>query len=345
MLKIKNKSIQRIIYATFMAILMVASVPVFSYASSITSRKVVIGSSVASVNTTYDFTFSVPSSDNVKSISFQACDTAIGVCTQTGSASGFSSSTPGATLSSQPTNLGSGGSWVINNSNPSSLRISNASNAGSPSANASVSFSNVHNPSASNSTFFIRITTYSDTNWTAEIDSGVVATSTAGTVMVTANVNETLTFTLASSTVALGTITSGVTASGTSTFAVATNASTGYSVTYSGDSLTSGSNVIDAMTTRASSNLGSKQFGINLRNNSTPSVGSDISGGGLGGAVAADYNVANEFKFTPSGEEIASSNIPSNANNFTVSYIANIDDVTPAGQYSTAINFVAVANF
>lgn len=280
-----------------------------------------------------------------KSIKFQACDSASGACTQSGSASGFSSSAPGATLTSQPTGLGSGGSWTIDNSDPSSLRIANATNTGTPSADATVSFSNVHNPSVSNSTFYIIITTYSDNAWTTPLDSGVVATSTAGQIIVTANVNETLTFTLASNTVALGTISSATTANGTSTFSVATNASTGYSVTYSGETLSSGLNTITALSTKTASTVNSKQFGINLRDNATPDVGANVAGGGAGGTVATDYNTPDQFKFLPAGEEIASSTAPTNVNNFTISYIANIDDVTPAGQYSTAINFVAVAKF
>lgn len=345
MSKTKIKSIKRVAYAIFAATIILASIPTSSYASAITSRRVVIGSSVASANTTYNFTFTAPSSTTIKSVKFQACDSASGACTQTGAASGFSSSTPGAALVGSPTNLGSGGTWTINTSEASSLRITNTSNTSSPSSDATVNFSNVHNPSASNSTFFIKITTYSDDAWTSEIDTGTVATSTAGVVTVTANVNETLTFTLASSTVALGSITSGLTASGTSTFAVATNALTGYSVTYSGNTLTSGSSTIDAMSARAASSSGSKQFGINLRNNTTPDVGTDKSGTGTGGTVASDYNVIDEFKFLPAGEEIANSTTPTNSNTFTISYIANVDDVTPAGQYSTDINFVAVAKF
>lgn len=308
------------------------------------SRKVIIGSSVASANTTYNFTFTA-SSSTIKSVSFQACDTAAGACTQSGSASGFSSSAPGSTLTGQPTGLGSGGSWTIDTSDATSLRIANNSNTGAPSADAAVNFSNVHNPSASNSTFFIRITTYSDASWTTPLDNGTVATSTAGQITVTANVNETLTFTLASDSVALGTLTSASTASGTSTFAVATNASTGYSVNYSGSTLTAGTNTITAMSTKAVSSVGSKQFGINLRNNATPDVGSDISGGGTGGTVALDYNTIDQFKFLPAGEEIASSATPTNSNTYTISYIANIDDITAAGQYSTVVSFVATAKF
>jgi hypothetical protein len=344
MSKTKIKSTNKIIYAVVTAILVIASIPINSYAAPITTRKVVIGSSLASANTSYNFTFTA-ATGTIKSIKFQACDAASGACTQSGAASGFSAQTPGATLTGQPAGLGSGGSWTIDTTDATSLRILNNSNSGSPSADATVNFSNVHNPSASNSTFYIRITTYSDNAWTNALDTGVVATSTAGQITVTASVNETLTFTLATNTVALGILTSSSTASGTSTFSVATNASTGYAITYSGNTLTAGTDTITAMSSQAASATASKQFGINLMANTTPSVGANKSGAGTGGTVNAAYGTQNQFKFLPAGEEIANSATPTNSNTFTVSYIANIDDVTPAGQYSTAINYVATAKF
>ena len=56
------------------------------------------------------------------------------------------------------------------------------------------------------------------------------------------------------------------------------------------------------------------------------------------------YGTADIFKFA-SGETVASASGPSNANTFTVSYIANIAGSTPAGTYNTSLNYVATANF
>ncbi|NTW61550.1 hypothetical protein HGB24_02600 [Candidatus Saccharibacteria bacterium] len=316
--------------------------PSLAAASQITARSVVIGSSVASANTSYNFTFTAPTSTTIKSISFQACDTASGTCTQTGAASGFSSGS--ATLNGQPTNLGSGGTWTINTTDTTALKILNNSNTGSPSAASTVNFSTVHNPSATNSTFFLRITTYSDSTWTTSIDTGNVATSTAGQITVTASVDETLTFTLTSDTVALGTLSTSSTKSGTSTFSVATNASSGYSVAYSGNTLTSGANTITALSSPTASSTDTKQFGINLKDNSTPNVGSEVSGSGSGAAYTG-YGTANSFKFNTSGETLATASAATNSNTFTISYIANIDGSTAAGAYSTVLTFVATANF
>jgi len=213
MLKVKTIKKQQIICGLVALSMLLAYCPNIVSASPITDRKVMIGSSIAGADTTYDFTFTAPTSTTVKSVKFQACDTASGSCTQTGSASGFSSSTPGSALV-QTTGLGSG-TWAVDNSDSHSLRITSTDNSGSPSAGALVKFSNVHNPSSTDSTFFVRITTYSDEAWTSAIDDGIVATSTAGRVTVSVAIDEQLAFTLSEATVTLDTPT--VTTAGTGT--------------------------------------------------------------------------------------------------------------------------------
>lgn len=336
----KIKTISSRLLAVLMALSVIfASFPNVVSAQQITNRKVVIGSSLASANTTYTFTFTVPQSTVLKSVSFAGCTTASGACT---AAPGFANPNT-STLASQPTNLGDATGWTVDTGATGVLRLKKTANVAAPTGSQTVSFSNVTNPSATNSTFYLRITTFSDDAYTTAVDTGVVAASTAGQITVTASVNETLTFTLGSATVALGTLTSASTGTGTSTMTVATNANSGYSVSYSGSNLTSGSSTITAMAGGASVQ-NSKQFGINLMANTTPSIGAGVSGAGTGTA-AAGYNTANSFKYVPAGEVVASASIPTNSNTFTTSYIANIDDITAAGAYSTVITYVATANF
>ncbi len=196
---------KQILYAFIAATLLLNYFPSVASAQAITARKVVIGTSLASASTTYNFTFTAAQATTIKSVSFAACTTASGACTL---APGFSAST--STLASS-SNLGSGGSWTVNTATAGELRMLNASNTGAPTAGITANFASVTNPSATNSTFFIRITTFSDAAWTTPIDTGDVATSTAGQITVTANVDETLTFTLAAATVALGTLSIGAT--------------------------------------------------------------------------------------------------------------------------------------
>lgn len=330
------------VYALVAVMTMVAYLPTTTSAAAVTLRKVTIGNSAASATTTYVFNFTVPTTGTaIKSASFTACTTASGACTP---APGFSAS--GSSLTGQPTNLGAASGWTVNTATANSLRLLNAGNSTNPSGAQTVSFSGVVNPSATNSTFYLRIATFSGSDWsTGPLDSGVVASSTAGVVTVTATVDETLTFTLGTTSVGLGTITSVTTGSGTSTMTVGTNASTGYSVNYApATTLTAGSDTITALAAKTTSNQGQKQFGINLVSNATPSVGANISGSGSG-VVASNYNTTNQFMFNTAGDTVATAAAPTNNNVYTVSYIANVTTDTAAGAYSTAINYIATANF
>ena len=236
------------------------------------------------------------------------------------------------------------GSWTVSNATAGSLRAS-ATGASSTTSGAAkqIIFGSVTNPSATNSTFYARITLYSDAAWTTAVDTGTVASSTAGQITVTASVDETLTFTLASATVALGTLSTSSTGSGTSTMSASTNASGGYAITVNGTTLTSGANTISAMAANAASSQGTGQFGINLKANTTPSVGSNSSGAGSG-VAATNYNTADSFRFV-TGETVASASAATNSNTYTTSYIANIGGVQAPGSYSTTLTYIATATF
>lgn len=307
-------------------------------AAGITNRKLTLGSSAPSASTTYTFEFVLPSSTVVEAFEAEVCTTPSGSCT---TPTGFSASS--SSLNGQPTNLGDASGWTVNTSEAGSLRLSKDGNSAAPSGTTSISFSGVTNPSAANSTFYARMTTYASDDWTSAIDSGVVASSTAGQITVTASVEETLSFTLAAATVSLGTLTSSTTGTGTSTMSASTNAASGYAISVNGGTLTSGSNTITALGSNAASTQGDSQFGINLVANSTPSIGSDVSGSGSG--VAADnYDTADSFRFV-SGETVASADGATNSNTYTVSYIANIPGNQAAGSYSTTLTYVATATF
>lgn len=325
-------------FAVLALLVLTVAVPV-AHAAQITNRSVTIGNPAASANTTYVFNFTVPSGSVLQSAAFTACTTASGSCTPP---PGFSAS--GSSLSSQPVNLGDAAGWTVDTSNAGELRLKKTGNVAAPTGSQTVSFSGVVNPSATNSTYFFRITTFTGDDWsTGPVDNGTVATSTAGQVTVTASVDEALTFTLANQTVPLGTLTTSTTGSGTSTMTAATNAINGYSITVSGNTLTAGLNTITALATPTASSVNNKQFGINLVANTTPAVGSNVSGSGTATA-AAGYNTANLFKFV-SGDTVASAAGPTNSNTFTTSHIANIDGSTPPGSYQTVLNYVATANF
>ena len=337
MLNLGQKRSFAAVVAVILAIMIAVSPAV--NAAQITDRSVVLGTSLASASTTYTFNFTVPSATVIQSASFTACTTASGACT---TPAGFSAAS--SALSSQPVNVGDASGWTVDTSAPGSLRISNASNSSAPTGSQTVAFSNVTNPSALNETFFMRIQTYSGSDWsTGLIDEGTVAASTAEQVVVTASVDETFTFSLASQVVPLGTLSTALTGSGTSVMSASTNAENGYSISIAGNTLTAGPNTITALTTPTASTVNSRQFGINLVSNTTPAVGTNVTGSGSG-AAATGYNTANLFKFV-SGDTVASAGAPTNSNTYTTSYIANIDGSTPPGSYQTVLTYVGTANF
>ena len=123
---------------------------------------------------------------------------------------------------------------------------------------------------------------------------------------------------------------------------VATNASNGYSAWVTGTSMTSGNNVLPGMS-GGTAQKGVAQFGLNLRANTSPSVGQDPSGPGVG-AVPAGYNQANHFRFNP-GDTVATSPVPDNFRKYTVSYVVDVASGQPGGVYSTTLTYVCLANF
>lgn len=356
-----RKIINKIALATRFALVLamvLAPLSIYSIANAaqITGRKVTLSNSAgAATAVQYDLvTAALPTATAVKSVSLTACTTASGACT---TPSGFANGS--STLVSQPTGLGAASGWTVNTATSGSLRIVNAANATNPSGAVAISWGNVTNPTAVNTTYYLRMTTYSDAAWTTPIDTGTIAVSTSQSITVTASVDETLTFCTGTSgitssscsgatgsSVSLGTLTPSSTGSGTSQIGISTNAGSGYSVTYFGPTLTSGADTITAIgATAAASAQGTEQFGINLRDNGTPNVGSDPAGAGTA-TPTAQYNIVDSFAFVAStATSIASKASEDDFRLFTVSYIANISGLTEPGSYTTTINYVATATF
>ena len=89
---------------------------------------------------------------------------------------------------------------------------------------------------------------------------------------------------------------------------------------------------------------GTEQFGINLKDNTTPNVGLEVSGTAPIGAAATNYNTADSFRFV-TGDTIASATGGINSSVFTVSYVTNIAGATEAGSYTTTLTYTATATF
>jgi hypothetical protein len=152
-----------------------------------------------------------------------------------------------------------------------------------------------------------------------------------------------LTFSVNTSSVSLSNANTSAAKTATATFAVTLNCSNhGYIVTANGTAPKNGSYTLANMSSPATSSPGSEQFGINLVANTTPSVGSNPSGGS--GTAASGYATTNQFKYV-SGNTIASASANSSQTTFTVSYLLNVSNVTPALTYSTTQTLICTATY
>jgi hypothetical protein len=107
--------------------------------------------------------------------------------------------------------------------------------------------------------------------------------------------------------------------------------------------MTSGNNFIPAMSSGDTSQAGTSQFGINLRSNSLPPVGSNPTGGGNGEPTAA-YNTPNQFQFLDS-DIIAESSGADYLREYTVSYIVNVSGSQAPGIYVSTLTYVCTGSF
>lgn len=333
------------------------------FAGNLTSRSLALSTSAGNTAATWTFTFNEASSNVLKGIAFQVCDSASGTCNTPGSWSNT-----GATFSTLTYNGSNQTGWAIDNAGAGGaqfLGIKNNSASNSGANPVIVTFNTVTNPNTTNATFYVRISTFTGNNFTTGADTGVVAASTSQQITLTGTMDESLVFctgtsitgqncaTVAGSSVGFGTFSSTSTRTGTSVFAASTNGSSGYTVTLNGTTLTcgacGGSPTIAAMGTQTAngaattSTIGSAQFGVNFRANATPSVGVDKSGSGTAG-YGTNYGTVDNFRhFT--GDTVASAGGSTNANTFTASYIVNVPGSQQAGTYTTTLTYICTAIF
>ena len=236
-----------------------------------------------------------------------------------------------------------------------------------------------------NYTFFTRIGSYTtlDATGTAT-DLGAVAASTADPVIVSGTMPESLVFctgatvgvtatvpdcsTATAATVNYNQLFSPTaTAMATSQMAASTNAGFGYAITVNGPTLTSGTNTIAAIGAPSASTPGIAQFGMNLVANTLLAASGftdDVNDPSKDpaplanttnykGQPATDYGTVDQFKYID-GDVVANSyngyvpgtnTAATDAQIFTVSYIANVPGSQPAGTYTSTLTYVCTPTY
>lgn len=339
------------VFVAIFALLLATATPLRIGAADLTNRSIMLGSSYASANTTHAYQFSTVTASDVGSIQFQYCSNSPLFSEPCTAPTGLNVMSAG--IQSQ---TGITGFNVSGMSSASNLVITRSPQPQTPTT-ARYVFSNVINPAGPNDVTYVRITVYDGINTSGNIiDTGAVVFVTEERFSVELYVPPYLTFCVGVSVALNCSTTSGFLSnfgefnpnaptSVTSQFAAATNDLTGYNVFINGQTMTSGTNIIPALITQTASSPGQSQFGINLRANTSPSVGSNPQAGPVANAApATSYNTQNQFRFV-NGDRIAGSTRSTGFNRFTVSYLVNVSPNQPPGRYATTLNYTAVASF
>ncbi len=351
-------------------------------ANQITNRKLTLqagadGGAMPGGNVRHFFEFTIPTTGTaIGSLTVEYCTTAadVGVATCT-APTGLS--TTAATLGSE---AGSGATGFTGTFTTDDLIVLTKATAAVPSDDdLKFRFDNITNPGPQKGTFFARISTYNSIDATGTpIDTGTVAASTAEQIELEGTMPESLVFCAGAtvstttgvpdcSTASPGTIEFNQlfsptdTATSFSQMAASTNAGFGYAITVNGPTLTSGGNSIAGLTSPTASVKGTPQFGLNLVANSAGAaasfpgssapVAAVSNGTNLHGRPFTGYDVADTFSFE-TGDIVADSNynvganpVATDAQIYTVSYIANVPGSQPAGTYTSTLTYICTPTF
>jgi predicted secreted protein len=178
---------------------------------------------------------------------------------------------------------------------------------------------------------------------TLDAFGNIIATSNEAS----ATVEETLSFSISANAISFGPLTSAgpryaTTVNGSSsetaahTITAESNASTGYTIIYSGSTLDSNGNVINPATITSSSTgtPGTNQFALSLLSSGTASVPTSYD------HVSQNWNFAANTLAT-----IASTSGPTAAATLDAYYIANAATLAPSGTYRTTLTYAITANY
>jgi len=348
MLKEKNRLIFCIVLIVF-GLFLVRINNNTIYGSSLGTRSVTLSSSEINATTDYAISLETTSVSTVGSIRIQFCSNNPISGTPCIAPNGFDDSA--AVLSTQTGLTG----FSINGASTANEIVLGRAPASAPVGTASYSLSGIKNPSDIGS-YYVRILTYASNNATGNYsDYGGLAFSITNALSISATVPPYLTFCTGITInnfnclnaqgdfLDLGELSVNAAKYGTSQMLVATNAELGYGISAQGTTLTSGNNVIPEISPGDISRPSTSQFGLNLRANTSPAVGSNVQGPGVA-VPTPNYNQPNIFRFV-SGDTLASHPSVDDVRVYTVSYIANIASSQSAGIYVSTITYICLANF
>lgn len=351
-----KQSIQRAFGRLFGTSLLIVVIISSTYVLPITQRASGLPLSSRSISvldvnpgavTQHAFRFSFGSSDPIGSIKFEYCTSPL---PEIPCATPAGLSATSATLSAQTGE----DNFTILSTQTNAIVLTRTPSAPTQSPSEYV-FNGITNPTSAAS-FYVRMSTYQSIDASgAQTDSGSVVAAISSGVHINTKVPPYLKFCVAlvlaadcestndDNLIDLGDLSTSRASRGSSQMIAATNADFGLAIAAYGTTMTSGNNIIPALTTPTVSAPGNAQFGLNLRNNSDPDIGEDPSGGGVAMPTAA-YNIPNRYVFN-SGDIVATSPAVTDTRKFTSSYIVNVSSSQPPGVYTATLTYICTATF
>jgi hypothetical protein len=135
----------------------------------------------------------------------------------------------------------------------------------------------------------------------------------------------------------LGTMTPTAAKTANANFTVKAYLAHGYAVTNASDPPKNGTYTMQNLALPDNSSPGDEQFGINLVANTDPATFGanpvqDPNNTFSFGMVSADYSAADTYKYVK-GDTVAYSDSSTSFTTYTVSYMFNVSNITPGGQY------------
>ena len=346
-----------------------------SAAGQLTARSAVPTSSLAAatlVGHTVNFTLGT-SGQTLGAIKIEICDSPLATVSCAGTGTSAGANFTGTTITSvtcAPTCSGTAwttGAIVAGGATGTSIVATHTAAVVAGNGTVSVVLSNnATNPTAATlgGSYYMRVFTYN--NAAANLpsaggtDFGGIALATTTQMSVTANVQESLVFSVGTSGASCAAIanasplslspaimTTASASTGVGKLCGATNAATGYGVTYAGTAFTNGASPFGTGTFSSTPGAAA-QFGFNLVSNATPSVGAAVvhGTGGVATANVAAYNTANSYSYlAAAATSIYTVGTPTGEDVFTLAYVANIVPLTQPGVYTATQTFVATGLF
>ena len=332
-----------------LSVLLLLGQSLWAQGVQIQRRSLTLSDPVSSATAQYKFGMQLPGMDTVQTIVFEVCANDPFPESSCTPPSGFDAS--GAVLLSE---AGEVGFALSPQSTANKIVIMRPPLAASQ-QQSSYEFGGIKNPDTEGS-YYVRLLTYQDGNL-AGVPSytGGIAFAINQNISITATVPPYLLMCVGVTIagydctnvqgdyVNFGELSSRVTSQGTSQILAASNARSGYSIYAGGTTMTSGNNVIPALTGATAAAVGTGQFGINLRANSSPQGGQDVTGTCFG-APTPSYSQINRFTFNP-GDAIAVTTQPDEARKYTVTYMVNVPAGQAPGVYVSTMSYVALGTF